>query len=197
MRTIERMDFRNIFGVAPTCISKAKPGDVADVNGRKLEIIERKYVREKTDIIRFSCEGEEYCLDLAPHWERGGDGPVHCCHEGVINLIRGVYQQTANDLEALYTCGLKDYPCTREFMENKEEYEQRKAALYFRAVKNAEDFLGSVLTGYVKVKAYYKMGKSIDEIAKILEWTPEHTANVIDRLGLNRTETAQNDEFFI
>ena len=195
MHTLERQDFLKRFGATSNRMSKLKPGDEININGHLLKVLERKCVREKINTVKFSEGNETYLLDLAPHWERGPQGEIQFCHEGVVNLIQGIYQQTADDLEALYSMRPSDYPCERLFMEHMDEYTERKKWLYEREVKNAEDFLGSVLANFVKVKAYYNMGKPIEEIAEKLKWTVEHTVCVIDRLGLNRATAPQNEEF--
>lgn len=138
----------------------------------------------------FTDNGVEEICDLRPHWERGSDAPIHCCREGAMNLVKAVYAQTEKDLEELYAGGEIALNVNKEVGESYEQYIRRSGELYRKELKKCETFLGPVFSRYTMIKAYYVRRKmTVEEIAKVMHETPAHISNVIERLGLNRTET--------
>ena len=143
--------------------------------------------------LRFTDNGVEEIVDLRPHWERGTEGPIHCTRDGAMNVIRAVYAQTEKDLEELYAGGELSLIVEKNVGEKYSDYCRRKNAMYRKEVRKCEEFLGPVLSRYTMIKAYYVRNKmSVEQIAGIMGETPRHIANVIERLGLDRTETVKD-----
>lgn len=197
MKTLERLDFRDKYGVSPTSICKGIVGETINVNGHMITIkaVENQMTpagyAKNTMIL--SEDGEDFVLDLTPHWERGPEGDIHMCREGVMNLIKAVYAQTEKDYEELYIGGMEACELERLPGEKPKDFEWRRSINYQRMVRECEQLLGPVFVKYAKVKALWKSTKDVNVIAKKLGDTSEHIANLVERLGLNRTETAQND----
>lgn len=197
MKILERLDFRNKYGVSTVGISKGIKGETLDINGHKITV---KEIENKTSSDGFvsntmllSENGEDFILDLSPHWERGPEGDIHMCREGVMNLIKAVYAQAEKDYEELYIGGKEACELEQLPGEKTKDYERRRNINYQRMVRECEQLLGPVFVKYAKVKALWKSTKDVNVIAKKLGDTPEHIANLVERLGLNRTEMAQND----
>ena len=110
-----------------------------------------------------------------------------------MNLIKAVYAQTEKDYEELYIGGMETCELERLPGEKPKDFEWRRSINYQRRVRECEQLLGPVFVKYAKVKALWKATKDVNIIAKKLGDTPEHIANLVERLGLNQTETVQND----
>lgn len=158
-----------------------------------LSLIEIKKDETGNDAyMRFTDNGVEEICDLRPHWERGSDSPIHCTRDGAMNLVRAVYAQTEKDLEELYAGGENSLIVEKNIGESYHEYSQRKNATYRKEVRKCEEFLGPVLSRYTMIKAFYVRNKmSVEQIARAMGETPQHISCVIERLGLNRTETVK------
>lgn len=199
MRTLERADFRDTYKESASRISKAVIGETVIVNGHKITVkdIEKSKI-DATNCMRMllSDEGEDFILDLCPHWERGRSDDIHLNRDGVMNLIRAVYAQTERDYERQYLYGYSAIEIERLPGENDKSFEMRRTSYFNRSMRECERLLGPVFTRYAKVKALWTITHDVNEIAQKLGETPEHIASLVDRLGLNRTETAQDDYFF-
>lgn len=196
MKTLERLDFRDKYGVSPVAISKATIGETINVNGHMITVkdVERRMADYQTILkMTLSEDGEDFILDLTPHWERGPKGEIHMCREGAMNLIKAVYAQAEKDYEQLYIGGSKVCEIERMPGEKPKEFERRRNANYQRMMRECEQLLGPVFAKYAKVKALWKLTKDVNIIAEKLDDYPEHIANLVDRLGLNQTETGQED----
>ena len=196
MKILERLDFRDKYGVSTVGISKGVKGETLDINGHKITV---KEIENKTSSDGFvsntmllSENGEDFILDLSPHWERGPEGDIHMCRDGAMNLIKAVYAQAEKDYEELYIGGIEACELERLPGEKPKDFERRRSINYYRMVRECEQLLGPVFVKYAKVKALWKQTKDVNVIAKKLGDTPKHIANLVDRLGLNQTETAQN-----
>lgn len=195
MRTLDRYDFRDRYDSSPTKVSNCPVGRSINVNGHKLHVLDKSKSRDGFEVLTIVDGDEEYMLDLSPHWERGTDGPIKCCHEGAMNLIKAVYAQTARDYEEMYLKGEKGYYMEKIPGENNREFEQRRKEIYSSEMKKCEDFLGSILTKFSKVRALWSISHDPKYIGEMIHESAYHTSCIIDRLGLNRAETGQNDYF--
>lgn len=199
MKTLERADFREVYGESTARVAKAVVGETVIINGHKITVKDIK--RSKIDSLNYtkmllSDNGEDFILDLCPHWERGRSDEIHLCREGVMNLIRAVYAQTERDYEQQYLYGYSSVEIERLPGESDKSFEARRKGSYNRTKRECERLLGPVFTKYAKVKALWGVTHDVNEIADRLGETPEHIANLVDRLGLNRTETGQDDDEF-
>jgi hypothetical protein len=193
MKTLERLDFEKEYGVKPSVVSKCEVGKSVKIGKRKLTV--KKVEKDKTGFSKtmvISENGVDFILDLAPHWERGPEGPIHICRDGAMNLVRGVYAQTEKDYEELFLGDMRHFQLEKIPGESFKEYEKRRKAYKSGQMKGCEEFLGPVLIRYSKIKALWKSTHDVNEIAKKLGETTYHISCVVDRLGLNRTETGQD-----
>ena len=69
----------------------------------------------------------------------------------------------------------------------------RRTSYYKKTMRECEELLGPVFVKYAKVKALWKVTHDVDKIAEKIGENPTHTFNLIERLGLYQTETAQNE----
>lgn len=194
MKTYERQDFINEYGVTLSGISSCVPGETINLNGRKVKVKDVTKDRsgfKKTMLL--SEKGKEFVLDLGPHWERGPEGDIHICREGAMNLVKAVYVQTEKDYEELYLGNMKNFEIEQLPGENRYEFENRVNYVRCKAMKDCEEFLGPVFTKFAKIKALWKTTQNVNIIAETLGENPQHISCVVDRLGLNRTETAQDE----
>lgn len=193
MKTLDRYDFRDRYDSSPSKVSGCPVGQSIKVNGHELHILDKQRQKDGYEKIVIVDGDDEYLLDLCSHWERGNDEPIKCCHEGALNLIKAVYAQTERDYEELYLAGEKSYPMEKLPGENNREFEARRKSLYNKELKKCEEFLGTIYTKYAKVRALWSISHDVNYIAEMVKSTPHNVACIIDRLGLNRAETAQND----
>ena len=191
---IERIEFYQRYQMTPQRFIERFKEEGTFI--RKLHIM--SVIRVEKDksgadaYIYFTDNGNEEVVDLRPHWERGSDAPIKCTREGAMNLVRAVYAQTEKDLEELYAGGVDSLILDRNVGEKIADFSQRKSATYWKEVRKCEELLGPVLSRYTMVKAYYVRNKmTVEEIARIMGETPTHIANVIERLGLNRADSAK------
>ena len=194
MRTIERYEYRDRYKESPSRIEHCPVGKSINVNDAVLNVLAIKKEKDGYKKITIADGDLIFILDLAPHWERGPEEPIKCCHEGVINLLKGIYAQTENDYEKLYLTGEKGYYMEAMPGENKKEYEARRKSLYHKLIKDCEDFLGPVYTKYAKIKALWSISHDVNYIAEMIKSTPYHVTCIIDRLGLNRADLPEDDD---
>ena len=197
MNTLERMDFKNKYGVSTAKISQGKVGETLNINGHMITVKDIESKRVAKDLIStkmiLSENGEDFILDLTPHWERGPVGDIHMCREGVMNLIKGVYAQSEHDYEELYLKGEDALDLEQIQGETLKAFKMRRTSYYKKTMRECEELLGPVFVKYAKVKALWKITHDVDKIAKKIGENPTHTFNLIERLGLYQTETAQNE----
>ena len=117
-------------------------------------------------------------------------------------MIGAVYRQAENDYEELWTRGIRGAISKSDYREMKkrkplmnwEEYVKIKTERYKIELKELESFMGDVYTMYAKVRAIWRYQTHDPKIiADKIGIEPEHVVTIIERLGLNRTETAQNE----
>ena len=200
MKVMERIDFFQKYNISPSRVTKLKEGECIKVKRKNLP--DRVIKCEKiygskgnpTQLI-LSEHGDKFTLDLSTHWERGGSSDFKLCHEGMVNLIKAIYSQTESDYEALFLAGPDAIPLEKNPGESLKEFHLRLRRVYTQTYKDCEEFLGEVFCRYAKIKALWRVTHDIDKIAERLGETSYHVACVVDRLGLNRTETAQNETF--
>lgn len=197
MITLERFAFREKYGVSPNRFLHMNEGESISVEYKDqptktftcIKINGTKTCRESMVL---SENGEEFLLDLSPHWERDS-ADIDLCHAGVVNLIKAIYSQTEKDYEEYYLLGQKGYKCERLPGENQKEFAIRQRKLWKDQMDKCEEFLGSVFTTYAKVKALWRITHDVNVIADRVGIEPKHVTMIVDRLGLNRTETAQKE----
>ena len=194
MNTLDRYEFRNRYKSSPSKVSNCPVGESVTVNGHVLRVVEKHKGRDGFETLNIIDGDEEYLLDLTPHWERGPEGPIKCCHEGVMNLIKGVYAQTERDYEELYLNGEKGYYMEKLPGENKGEFERRRKAEYAKEIAKCEEFLGTIFTKFAKIKALWSISHDPNYIGEMVGESAYHTSCIIDRLGLNRKDLPDNDE---
>lgn len=194
---IERIEFYQRYKMTPQhFMHKVRHEGPFEKKGHALDLIE--LIKDESNceaFMRFTDNGIEETVDLRPHWERGSSEPIRCTRDGAMNLIRAVYAQTAKDLEELYAGGESTLLLEKQVGESYLDYSRRKNATYLKEVKKCEELLGPTLSRYTKVKAYYVRNKmSVEEVARLMKETPRHIACVIERLGLDRTETVKDSK---
>ena len=196
---IERIEFYNRYKMTPQhFVHRVKycggafEKKCSDKTVHRLDLIGVEKEKNVDTYLRFTDNGVEEVVDLRPHWERGTEGPIHCTRDGAMNIIRAVYAQTEKDLEELYAGGDLSLIVEKNVGEKYSDYCRRKNSMYRKEVKKCEEFLGPVLSRYAMIKAYYVRNKmTVEQIARKMGETPRHIANVIERLGLDRTETVK------
>lgn len=203
METIERQEFWNRYHFRPTQLEKLEEGEThTDKRHGDFKVITK--VRDKASgfnsYLVFEHEGVQTAVDLAPHWERGPVGKITINREGAVSLIGAVMAQAEKDLEKYYAGGEVEFQVEplidskgNVITETKEQNARRRKIHYQRAVRECEDLLGSVFSKYTWVKVMYEKGMSIDDIAKGINDTPQAVCSIIYRLGLNRTDSGQED----
>ena len=194
MNTLDRYEYRDKYNESPSRIEHCPVGKSIKINGTILKVLSVEKKKDNGKVMTLADGDEEFILDLSPHWERGPEGPIKTCHDGVVNLIKGIYAQTESDYEKLYLAGEKGYYMERIPGESVKEYEGRRKSLYRELMKNCEEFLGSVFTEYAKIRALWSISHDVNYIAEVIKSTPYHVSCVVDRLGLNRTQTVQDDD---
>lgn len=194
METLDRYTFRQRYKTSPSRLNKE---DEIIVKGKTMKVKKRIYAAGSgfpTEII-YRYRDRPWRLDMAPHWERIPDTPIHSCNDGMVNLIRAVYKQTADDLGEFYKGDYKSMPLERVPGETASHWYKRLHAARKGEVRRCEQFLGSVLSRQVMIRSLWELGKTVDEIAKEIGSTPDHVAAIIDRLGFNRSETDEDDPY--
>lgn len=191
---IERIEFYQRYKMTPQhFVHKIRYEGPFEKKGHFLDM--KEVIKDESNseaYLKFTDNGVEEIVDLRPHWERGSSEPIHCTRDGAMNLIRAVYAQTAKDLEELYAGGEASLIVEKNVGEKITDYWNRKTAMYRKEVKKCEELLGPTLSRYTMIKAYYVRNKmSVEEIARAMKETPRHVACVIERLGLDRTETTK------
>ena len=194
MNTLDRYEYRDKYKESPTRIEHCPVGKYIKINGTLLKVLDVEKLKDNGKILTVADGDDVFRLDLSPHWERGPEGPIKCCHDGVINLIKGIYAQTEGDYERLYLAGEKGYHMERIPGENLKEYEARRKSLYHGLIQGCEDFLGPVYTKYAKVRALWSISHDVNYIAEMIKSTPYHVSCIVDRLGLNRVNLPSDDE---
>lgn len=196
MKTLERLDFHDRYGVTTSKISQGVKGETLNINGHWITVKDVVSKRIAKDLISttmiLSENGEDFILDLTPHWERGPVGEIHMCREGTMNLIKAVYAQAEHDYEELYLKGEDALEIEQIQGETLRAFRARRSSYFRKTMRECEELLGPVFVKYAKVKALWKVTHDVDKIAEKIGETPTHTFNLIERLGLYQTETAQN-----
>ena len=184
---IERYDFLRIFGASPRKLVKAEINEPIKYGDHVLRVQKKKASGGDYSEITFQDGREWYTLDLTSHWERGREDPITFNHDGACALAKAVLKQAADDLTKLY---MGDYSAIEiEKRENETKAEVAKRFEIYRKMeqRRCEELLGTVLSRYCKIRAYWNKGLDIADIADRMNSTPEHIANVVHRLGLDRT----------
>lgn len=187
MINMERYDFLRKYDATPRRMIAAGKGGYATYGKTKLRVVDIGYKQSDVAYITFQDGKEYYKLDLLSHWERGREDPITFNHEGACALAKAVLKQAADDLTKLY---MGDYSAIEiEKRENETKAEVAKRFEIYRKMeqRRCEELLGTVLSRYCKIRAYWNMGLDIADIADRMNSTPEHIANVVHRLGLDRT----------
>ena len=198
MRRMEMLDAYHELGIRGQRYRTAKEGEKIETKKGTFTIcnIDHGNGEDPNFCEILICNGEEkILLDCSPHWDRGPEGDIKFCHDGVVNLIHAVYQQVEKDYEELFIS--KDVKLARGLMEDEKDFRKRKKYEYERAMKECEDFLGSVLVKFAKIRAMWNIGMSPESIAHTLGETEERICAIIDRLGLANKPKDYDDEFDI
>lgn len=195
MNIYERQDFRNRYGIAPETFSKALVGQKIIANGYELKLLGiRKSKGYGMTTVEYTENGIHKTLDMQPHWERGKDGPIKTNHHGAMNLIYGVYRQTANDLEKMYAYGVKGMEDIDRYPgENANEFRRRCKELFKIQLAECENFLGTVLSREIRIKALFQTGVPVSDIATEVGMSEKYVWSVIDRLGFMRSDSPDSD----
>ena len=187
MINIERYDFLRKYDATPRRMIAAGKGGYATYGKAKLRVVDIGYKQSDVAYITFQDGKEYYKLDLLSHWERGREDPITFNHDGACALAKAVLKQAADDLTKLY---MGDYSAIEiEKRDNETKAEVAKRFEIYRKMeqRRCEELLGTVLSRYCKIRAYWNKGLDIADIADRMNSTPEHIANVVHRLGLDRT----------
>jgi len=193
MINIERYDFLKKYGKTPNKMIKAGKGGYADYGDKKLRVVDLGYNTGSPSYVTFQDGKEYYKLDLMPHWERGKEGEITFTHDGACTLAKAVLKQTADDLTALYMGDYSSIEVEPLPNETKSESARRFEIYRKREQRKCEELLGSVISKYCKVRALWNKGYDIPTIAGEMGETPEHITILVERMGLNRAETGQED----
>lgn len=194
MRTMEMIDFRNEYGRATSSVMGLKVGETLEIE-RKNKPTRRLKVEEiiSSEERILSEDGERFLLDTKAHWERG-TADIKLCPQGTMNLIGAIYKQAESEYEPLWVKGVENYWSEKLVGESRAEWEARMYREYTQKIKELEEFLGKVYTMYAKVRAVWRyLSHDPKVIAERTDLQVDHVVLIIDRLGLNRTETAQKD----
>lgn len=195
---IDRYDFFEKYGVRPTVIYNLNIGESYRDDKRHLCLeIKDRVKNENTgfyDTITFTDGADIIEIDLAAHWEKGPNGEIKFCREGVMNLIRAVYAKAEQDYENLYLNGTEEIDIKPMPGESLKEFTDRRRERYKEDVEECEILLGKLYTRYAKVKALWRKTHDPNEMARKLNDTPEHVVLIIDRLGLNRLNLPKEDD---
>ena len=201
MKTFERFDFREEYGISPNRFMQMNEGDSVKIErknqpARVIKVEKIIGTRTCRNSMVLSENGEEFLLDLSPHWERGSSD-IKCCHQGVMNLIGAVYRQAENDYEELWIKGIKGYATRTDYLYMKKtyplmnyaEYVELKTQRYKAEIEELEGFMGTIYTMYAKVRACWRhLSHDPKVIAERTGLTADHVVKIIDRLGLNRPD---------
>lgn len=193
METLERFAFREKYGVSPNRFMRLNEGEsltieIKDQPTRVLKVEKINGTKTCRNSMVLSEFGKKFLLDLTPHWERDS-ADFELCHEGVVNLIKGIYAQTESDYEELYLLGVAGYRLEKLPGENQREFEIRRRKMFRADIEKCEEFLGTVFVTYARVKALWKITHDVNVIAEKTGIEAKHVVLVVERLGLNQTET--------
>lgn len=192
MTQIERYDFLKEWGATPRKMIKAGKGGYVNYGNRKIRVADIEYQRAEPSAIVFQEGREWYRLDLTPHWERGDDSPIKFNHEGACTLAKAVLKQAADDLTEYYKGDFSSIEYVKPEGEKQSETTRRYYAYCRQKTKECEELLGSVISKFCMIRAYWEQGIDIFDIADRMNENPEHITNVIHRLGLDRTNEGED-----
>lgn len=195
---IDRYDFYERYGVRPKVIYNLDIGQIYENDKKKLRLEVKDHLKNEDtgfyDTITFFDGKDILVVDLAAHWERHPEDGKEYCHEGVVSLVQAVYARAEEDYEGFYLNGDEEIDIKPMPGESLKEFQQRRYKLYKEAVDECEEFLGKLFVKYSKVKALWSKTHDPNVMALKINESPERIACIIDRLGLNRSDSPTEDE---